>query len=249
MSSYSWHTSNSVIPGGSRVVRTVRTVPIGTRTVTRTIQSGAPISTRTVRTISSRPTISARQPASTHIVRTVRTGAPFASNLAERQSNWESEIDVFRKDFYRDTPFGESVIREPQLKLFPDSNSAFTTKTESTEKTEEPKPEPKKFSVEFPLIGYEPDEIEVKVEGSQLTVKATQKDSSGNMLKSSSKTVGIPSDVDPDKLVSTMDDLGILTVALPVPPTYDTIKSESSDLADQTSSLTISDSTPQDGSV
>ncbi|ELT96627.1 hypothetical protein CAPTEDRAFT_40509, partial [Capitella teleta] len=74
-----------------------------------------------------------------------------------------------------------------------------------------------KFQVSFDVKDYEPQDISVKVDKDTLVVEAkreTIKDGSKSS-KQFSRNVHLPSDVDPDKLVSSLSNDGILTLEAP----------------------------------
>jgi hypothetical protein len=240
-------TSTRSVPVGSSSYVTTRSVPVGTSSylTTRTLPTGRTIISKKVPVpVNSTRVVTRTVPIGTRVVRTVTSsgGTPVSylhDDVGRRQRDWEDEIDVFRKDFYRSTPFEESVSSEPKLKLFPESSTEVTT----TEKVTKREPEkPKEFSMEFPLSAYKPEEISVKVDGSSLTINA-EKDVNG-MKQSFTKTVSLPNDVDGELLISTFNDDGVLTVALPSPPDYaDSVKDEDDDLNDlikEADSITIS---------
>lgn len=149
-----------------------------------------------------------------------------------RQREWEDEVDRFRRDFFRNTPFDESVRREPRLRLFPESRSYFDvpeTRVPETrvrlpdhEVSPSQIPHPDRYCVEFELADFEPQDIAVKVEDFHLTVSA-RREIDGN-VREMTKSVEIPPHVDPAKLISHFSPDGILTVETLQPPCYESVQ-------------------------
>ena len=173
---------------------------------------------------------------------------PWKSDFHSRTRDWEDEIDRFRRDFFRNTPFEDGISREPRLRLFQEGPSYFESAS-PVMKNPEPQmtsPAPHAhghphghphghthdhthghshaddYYMEFELPEFQPEDVSVKVENTHLTISAKQ-ETNGN-VREMSKTVEIPPHVDPEKLISHFSPNGILTVETLQPPCYESVR-------------------------
>lgn len=150
----------------------------------------------------------------------------FRNDFESRQREWEDEVDRFRRDFFRNTPFERSVRGEPRLRLFSEGRHFSVPETRiklpEHEVATNQVPHPDHYCVEFELADFEPEDIYVKVEDMRLTVTAKRK--TNGSMREITKTVEVPNHVDPEKLISRFSPEGLLTVETLQPPCYESVK-------------------------
>ena len=157
------------------------------------------------------------------------------SDLERRQREWESEVERFRADFFKDTPFRDSLFQDPSFTLFKNTEKCGDhSSVADVEKS--PVPPPESFAVEFDLKGYDGGDISVRTVGDELSIRALHEVVQGGskFLNEFNKTVPLPRHVDPSKLVSSFSRDGVLTVHMPAPPSYRSVQDgDSSETSDQ----------------
>jgi len=103
---------------------------------------------------------------------------------------------------------------------------------------EDPQTKGRLFRMSFDVKKYDPKEIQIRVEDRCLVVEAKQIDArgSGKTTSEFSRRIELPSEVEADKLSSTLSADGILTLQAPCPPKYQGLTSSSSQSVEATRS-------------
>ena len=142
---------------------------------------------------------------------------PFGAGMG-----FDDDLDSLCKDFFELKP------RNPLL-----SKVNWDGSRESLDEDTAYKPTSqgsgRKFQVSFEVKDYEPQDISVKVDRDTLVVEAKQEVNKDGRksTRQFSRNFHLPKDVDPDKLISTLSNDGILTIEAPVPPQYHSLPSSS----------------------
>jgi len=110
------------------------------------------------------------------------------------------------------------------------SRECLDDKTTGSLFVEDPQTKGRLFRMSFDVKKYDPKEIQVHVEDKCLVVEAKQIDTrgSGKTTSEFSRRIELPSDVEADKLTSTLSSDGILTLEAPCPPKYQSLGATSS---------------------
>ncbi|XP_005108414.1 uncharacterized protein LOC101857145 isoform X2 [Aplysia californica] len=147
-------------------------------------------------------------------------------DMERRRSEWESEIDKMRKEFFLLNPERtdfHSVESTPSSRL-PARIAEADDGKPVIEKDENGHPV---FKVRFNMRDYSPEEINVKMDTTKIMVSARHEEKGGgsSVSREYNREVNIPRDVDPLALSCTLNPDGYLVVHAPLPtPSYHAIK-------------------------
>lgn len=135
--------------------------------------------------------------------------------------NWRDDLDRLCTDFYKLKPRS----RLGNLEEFGSRDSLDDDATTRNMYVEHPQTKSRTFHMSFDVRDYNPSDITVKTDGDTLIITARHEDDVGGHknVREFSRRIKIPSDVEPEKLTSTLSHDGILTVHAPVPPKYTSV--------------------------
>ena len=88
---------------------------------------------------------------------------------------------------------------------------------------EDPQTKSRTFRMSFDVKKYDPKEVQVKVEDRDIIVEAKQ--TKNGVTSEFNRKIQLPTDVEGDKLTSTLSTDGILTLQAPCPPKYPSVTS------------------------
>lgn len=147
------------------------------------------------------------------------------SELEKRRKDWEKEVEQMSEDFFNvklikkeDQDGGKSkaasatdrpLVAGTEILSLTDSNDIYTVLPDGS----------KVFRQKFNVQGFEPGDLQVKVDGMTIRVSAKHEEKYGGKSSSSrefNRQVDVPDNVNPDKLVSYLSPDGILTLEAPV---------------------------------
>ncbi|KAH9518837.1 hypothetical protein Btru_006374, partial [Bulinus truncatus] len=142
---------------------------------------------------------------------------------------WEDEIDKMRKEFFLLHPQNSDFsLERPSSKI---TSSQYTNDKDDgkpvIEKDEKGNPV---FQVQFNMKGYQPEEVNVKMDSTKIMVSAKheEKGTGSTVSREYNREVNIPCDVNPLSLQCSLNPDGTLVIHAPLPvPTYNAIKDSS----------------------
>lgn len=143
--------------------------------------------------------------------------------MERRRREWEDEVERMRKDFFRLKPEEKRRGSSENLLEKMDINDIFYDDKNSGDK---------RFRVSFDVSQFQPSEISVRTQNQKLHVHAKHEEtgSGRNVSREFSRQVDVPHHVDPNKLVCTLSNDGILQVEAQVSaPDYDRIRASAPD--------------------
>lgn len=136
--------------------------------------------------------------------------------MERRRREWESEVERMRHDFFRLKPVEERRASSENLLETMELDRIFRDDVK----------EGKRFQVGFDVSQFSPEEISVRTQDGKIVVQAKHEETGvgKNVSREFSRTVDVPSHVDPEKLSCTLSKDGILSLEAPVSaPQYDRI--------------------------
>jgi HSP20 family molecular chaperone IbpA len=134
-----------------------------------------------------------------------------------RRKEWESDIDRMRGDFFNLRPCEDGLDSLNEKFRFKDG---IEDAKSVIEKDQNGRPV---FRARFNVKDYQPEEVNVKMDGDRIIVHAEhqEKDGTKSVSREFSREVNIPREVDPLLLQCTISSDGILSVEAPLPtPQY-----------------------------
>ncbi|XP_063401167.1 uncharacterized protein LOC134685385 [Mytilus trossulus] len=134
-----------------------------------------------------------------------------------RRKEWESDIERMRGDFFNLKPCDDGLESLNDKFRFKDGMEDAKS---VIEKDQNGRPV---FRARFNVKDYQPEEVNVKMDGDRVVVNAAhmEKDGSKSVSREFSREVNIPREVDPLLLQCTISSDGVLSVEAPMPtPQY-----------------------------
>lgn len=138
-------------------------------------------------------------------------------DMEMRRKEWEADIDRMRGDFFNLKPCDDELDSISDKFRFKDG---LDDAKSVIEKDQNGRPV---FRARFNVKDYQPEEVNVKMDGDRIIVHAQhqEKDGTKSVSREFSREVNIPREVDPLLLQCTISSDGVLSVEAPLPtPEY-----------------------------